>query len=220
MSNRNTERRATPRRPGRPSGNGNLQARLLLAARREFAEHGFRGTSVAAIARAAGVTPAMANYYFGSKRGLYRAMLEDTLAPMVERMRDYAERALTDDDPIASFVHAYMALLAARPAIPALLLRDVLGPGGEMRDELVSGFASRGAATLRQLIRDGIERGRLRADLDPDLAGLSLLSLAAFPFLAAPVARRVFAYDTGTQEVERLAEHTLELFYRGTAARP
>lgn len=206
------------RPPGRPNRDLELRARLLEAARAEFAAHGFRGASIQAIARAAGATPAMVHYYFGNKGGLYRAMLEHTLGPVLEKLQSEVARADATDDPIAAFVGAYMHQLAARPEIPALLLRDVLSPDAQMRDEFVERFAMRGGGIIKSLIRSGIEEGRLRADLDPDRAALSLLSMSAFPFLAAPVVERVFGQRRDRRSIEQLAAHTLAMFYRGAGA--
>lgn len=49
------------------------RARLLDAARRRFAEHGYSGTSVRSVAADAGVDPALIFRYFGSKDGLFVA---------------------------------------------------------------------------------------------------------------------------------------------------
>lgn len=209
---------SSSRRPGRPAGDSGVRARLLEAALSGFAEHGFRGASVRRIARAAGTTPAMAHYYFGDKRGLYRAMLEHTLEPLLAEVRSEAQRALEGGDPIARFVRACMGRLASAPEIAALLVRDVLAPGGEMRDEFVAGFARHGADAVRGIMRHEIGCGRLRRDLDPDLAALSLLSLCAFPFIAAPAASRVLEYTPDADHVEQLAAHTITLFFRGAEA--
>jgi AcrR family transcriptional regulator len=50
-----------------------VQAReaILDAAREQFAAQGFEGATMRAIARAAGVDPALVSYYFGSKSGLF-----------------------------------------------------------------------------------------------------------------------------------------------------
>lgn len=208
----------TGRSPGRPRGDSSVRDRLLEAARQGFAQHGFRGASVRRIAQAAGATPAMAHYYFGNKRDLYRAMLEHALEPLLTDVRSEAQRALEGGDPIARIVRAYMGRLAAAPEIAVLLARDVLAPGGETRDEFVTGFARQSADAVRGIIRHEIGCGRLRRDLDPELAALSLLSLCAFPFLAAPVASQTLDYRADPEHIERLAAHTITLFFRGTEA--
>ncbi|BBZ50973.1 TetR/AcrR family transcriptional regulator [Mycobacterium heidelbergense] len=59
--------------PGPRDERGVLAARILAAARGEFAEHGWAGTAIRAIARAADVDPALIYHYFGSKEGLLDA---------------------------------------------------------------------------------------------------------------------------------------------------
>ena len=63
-----------------------------------------RGFSPDAAAERHGVTPGMIAYYFGSKSGLYEAMLDATYQQLVERMRQALERPSTDGDPIARLV--------------------------------------------------------------------------------------------------------------------
>ncbi|MGJ5643390.1 TetR/AcrR family transcriptional regulator [Formosa sp. S-31] len=51
------------------------QIKILKTAEELFAEHGFDGTSVRLIAKAAGINIAMISYYFGSKEKLLEALL-------------------------------------------------------------------------------------------------------------------------------------------------
>ncbi|MEA1926612.1 MAG: TetR/AcrR family transcriptional regulator [Candidatus Auribacterota bacterium] len=50
--------------------------RILEAACRAFADHGFRETTIAAICHAAEANIASVNYYFGSKKNLYESVWE------------------------------------------------------------------------------------------------------------------------------------------------
>lgn len=59
--------------PGPRDERGVLAARIVAAARDEFAEHGWAGTTIRAIARAADVDPALVYHYFGSKEKLLDA---------------------------------------------------------------------------------------------------------------------------------------------------
>src|ERR1700759_1320075 len=70
------ERTGTGRRRGRRPGGANTRAQLLDAARAEFAERGYEGATVRAIADRAGVDPAMVNHFFGGKDGLFPASLD------------------------------------------------------------------------------------------------------------------------------------------------
>jgi AcrR family transcriptional regulator len=65
-----------PRRRGRRPGGGDTRAALLDAARTVFAERGYDGATVRAIAERAGVDPAMVNHWFGGKEPLFVAALD------------------------------------------------------------------------------------------------------------------------------------------------
>jgi AcrR family transcriptional regulator len=59
--------------PGPRDEKGVLAARILDAARGEFAQNGSAGTTIRAVARIADVDPALVYHYFGSKEGLLDA---------------------------------------------------------------------------------------------------------------------------------------------------
>ena len=96
---------------GRRLGAPDTRAEVLTAARSSFAEKGFRGTTIRAVASAAGVDPALVHHYFGSKDDLFVAALQipvdprEVLAPVVDAGPDGAgERLLRTflsvwDDP-------------------------------------------------------------------------------------------------------------------------
>lgn len=70
----------------RPVSNGSeTKARLLDAAEQLFAEHGFEGTSMRAVTRAAATSVSAANYHFGTKEGLVAAALVRRLEPLNRR---------------------------------------------------------------------------------------------------------------------------------------
>jgi AcrR family transcriptional regulator len=55
-----------------PERSENARSALLAAARKLFAERGFDGVSVKEVAQATGHNPALINYHFSGKEGLYR----------------------------------------------------------------------------------------------------------------------------------------------------
>lgn len=68
---------------GRRRGAPDTRAEILGAARRLFAERGFAGASVRAIASEAGVDPALVHHYFGPKDDLFITALELPVDPRV-----------------------------------------------------------------------------------------------------------------------------------------
>ena len=75
------------------------RADILAVARTEFVEHGLSGARVDAIAEKTRTTKRMIYYYFGSKEGLYKAVLQQSYADI---RATEAALALQDLDPMAA----------------------------------------------------------------------------------------------------------------------
>src|SRR3954447_7067397 len=68
-------------RRGRRPGSPDTRAAILSGARTLFAAHGYAGTSVRAVAAAAGVDAALVHHYFGTKDDLFLAALQVPIDP-------------------------------------------------------------------------------------------------------------------------------------------
>ncbi|WP_116213228.1 TetR family transcriptional regulator [Streptomyces olivoreticuli] len=78
-----------PKKRGRPArtdlgGGPGARERILTAARAEFAERGYDKASIRAIARGAGVDPALVHHYFGPKEQIFAAAIEVAFAPALQ----------------------------------------------------------------------------------------------------------------------------------------
>jgi AcrR family transcriptional regulator len=69
------------RRTGRRPGKQDTREAILAAAREAFAERGYDGASIRAIATSAGVDPALVHHYFGSKEQLFNATVRPPIDP-------------------------------------------------------------------------------------------------------------------------------------------
>jgi AcrR family transcriptional regulator len=68
-------------RTGRRPGGSGTRDDILQAARKLFAERGYAGATIRAIAQEAGVDGALIHHFFASKEGVFAAAIEDTFAP-------------------------------------------------------------------------------------------------------------------------------------------
>jgi len=98
------------------------QTRVLEAASTIFAAKGFRGTTVADICRQAGANIAAVNYYFGSKKKLYREAWRHAHFSVL--------KAFPPDGAVAAGATAELRL---RGRIRGLLQRALAGDGREFR---------------------------------------------------------------------------------------
>ncbi|BAV34403.1 TetR family transcriptional regulator [Sulfuricaulis limicola] len=217
-------RTAPRRRPGRPRGETHtesIRAALIKAARELFAQRDFKAASVREIAAAARVNPAMIHYHFGDKDGLYRAMLQETMGPVLQKVQELMNHA---SGRPASSIHdaleAVMTMLAHEPWVARLIVREVLAEEGPFRELFIREFAAKGGGRVPQLLEREMTHGRIRKDLDPTLGALSFMSMALFPFIALPVMEKVFGIRMTDAFTQRLIDHSTRLFYEGAGARP
>lgn len=114
---------ASPRR-GRRRGT-DTRDHILDAARRQFAEHGFEGTSLRQVARAAGVDPALIHHFFKGKDELFALSVELPADP------EQVLEGVADSDPgqRAELIVRAVLRLWESPAQPSLVafLRGTLG---------------------------------------------------------------------------------------------
>jgi AcrR family transcriptional regulator len=68
-------------RTGRRRGSPDTREAILSAARDTFADKGFDGASIRAIAAAAGCDPALVHHYFGTKEQLFLATVQAPINP-------------------------------------------------------------------------------------------------------------------------------------------
>lgn len=215
----NSGRKTTRRRPGRPEGAAHretVRADLLRAARELFTKRDFTATSVREIAAAARVNPAMIHYHFGDKEGLYRAMLQETLGPVLQKVQELLDRGdRQTQTSIHDALEAVMTMLAHEPWVARLIVREVLAEEGSFRELFIREFAAKGGGRLPALLEREIASGRVRKDLDPTLGALSFMSMALFPFIALPVAEKVFGIRMTDAFTRRLVDHSTRMFYEG-----
>jgi TetR/AcrR family transcriptional regulator len=211
----NSRRKSEPRKPGRPRAvEANQRERLLDAAVACFAADGVAATSLRSIALKAGVTPALVNYYFGSKEQLLDAFITERVSPVMQSLG--ASLVAAGDEPravLAAFVRGIHDLVERHPWWPALWVREVLNDKGVLRDVVPKVVAPQVTHLLAQKLGDAQKRGAISADLDPRLLVVSLVGLTMFPLAAEHLWRRIF--PAGDVDRAVLLRHTLALLDHG-----
>jgi AcrR family transcriptional regulator len=90
--------------------------RILKAAERLFAEHGYDGTSIRTIVAKARVNQAAINYHFAGKDGLYREVLRAAFRALTEHQLSHAQetQAMPREEALAAFVRHQLRPLLTR----------------------------------------------------------------------------------------------------------
>ncbi|RDI99711.1 TetR/AcrR family transcriptional regulator [Dyella solisilvae] len=211
-------RQSARRSPGRPGTDSpDLRPHLIEAALACFVRDGIAATSLRSIASEAGVTPALLNYYFGSKLALRDAVFEERLMPAVHALRAGIVDAGDDPQALAhGFVRGVYGLIEAYPWFPALWVREVLCEGGALRELLLSRIGPEVPQMLAKRFAMAQQRGQLNPSLDPRLLVVSMIGLTLFPAAGAPIWRQIFQADLG---IDALTNHALALLGHGMEPR-
>ena len=152
----------------------------------------------------------MVNYYFGSKQALLAQVMERSLEPLADAI---AQMRLSDAAPASAIARLLLDTLGAHPNLATLMVREVMLPGGVMRERFLERMAPRLGGSLPELLAREQAAGRVRPDLDPRITALLLLALAVFPFIGRGVAETGLgvSYDrAGLRELERHVAAMLE----------
>lgn len=124
--------------------------RILRAAERLFAEHGYDGVSVRQIGAAAKVQIALISYYFENKEGLYRAVFQRRIEPVSAQRRAALHQLLARVKPPATIADVLDAL--ARPWVE---LRD--RRGGQHYTRLIAREVGDPNEARRGIVKDMLD---------------------------------------------------------------
>lgn len=193
---------------------------LLTAGTELFAESGYDGVPVSAIAERAGVNKAMINYHFGGKRQLYRTIVHTTFAEFVARAERLAGSSGRAPDLLREVIGLIAGAATARnPHFAAMMLREALAGGRHLDEEMIA-YPLRVADAVRRIVERGVREGSFRP-VDPLLTHLSLVGSLLFFFATAPVRARLFAQAKVRAKVPEAAayvKHIQDLISHGLAA--
>jgi len=180
-------RKATSR-TGRRSGDSGSKAAILAAARLQFAEYGYDGTTIRGIAAAAGVDPALVHHFYGTKERLFAAATELPIVPS-----EAINAALASREPGRS--------LGTHMVSSALALWERADMRGAFQAMLRSALTSeQAAATLRDFIAEAILGPVASAAAGADAGNASYrASLVATQMLGLAVGRYVLGFGPVAQ---------------------
>jgi len=153
--------------------------RMIRAAGKLIARQGYSKTSLAQVGKEAGYTGGLVSHHFGSKEGLLRQLVahvsgrfySDQLEPVVEQKAGL--------DALCASARAYLEELVVREERMRtlyVLMGESLGPVSEI-NEVFAGLNQGFRANARRWIEEGVERGEIRSDVDPDIEAAVYLAL-------------------------------------------
>jgi AcrR family transcriptional regulator len=177
------------------------RALILAAAREEFGQLGYAGGRVERIARRAGVNKQLLFYYFGSKTGLFKAVLDAASHDIADATTGQEKSA-----PLERLRAVALQVFDAVHANGGLIRMGLLG--ASPHDAARSAWdepLKRLSETVRAAVSEGQGLGYVRDDVDPEIVARLVLATAV-GCLALP-----------DQDAARLRANVLDLIARALA---
>ena len=157
--------------PPRKSGARALAAQatrdsILRAATKVFARHGYAGGRIEQISKAAKSYDRMIYYYFGSKEGLFIAVLEE----MYRRFNEAESKLVLDADPpveaLCAVVRFMWGYYQKNPEFITLLNTENLHRGRHIaKSPRAREYSSQAVAVLADVLGRGARQGLFRRDV-------------------------------------------------------
>lgn len=163
--------------------------RILAAAESHFAALGLAGARTEEIATAAHANKAMLYYYFGDKRRLHRAVLENLLRQFRKGVLAPPRKGISPREKLFGYVEAYFDFLASHPNYPRLVQREAMEAGGKFLG-MVRAYFRPLVQALARTVEEGTVAGEFR-DVDPNQIALIILGMTTSYFAAAPILSQV-----------------------------
>ncbi len=160
---------------------------ILAVAKIHFAEQGYHGATLSKIAACARVSKANIFHHFGSKEGLYLAVLRDYCEQLSPFQEGQALTAATHAEQLQRFAQKHLENMLNEQGAIQLFLRELLSKDSLRKEVLAHRVLEDNFARLVQMVRRGQEAGEIRRNIDPAILAVVLLGADVFFFMARDV---------------------------------
>jgi AcrR family transcriptional regulator len=202
-----------------PTGNG--RERILQVALEEFSSNGFDGTSMAHIARRAGVTQPLVHYHFATKDALWRAAVDRVLG-LVNHSLEALRHDLEGKPPVEQLELIMRALVRFNASCPEFgrIVAYEGALGGERLQYLFEKQVDVPYRDVGEMLRAGAKEGWAKP-LPVEHVVISAVAAAAYFFVIKATVQQMYGLDVSDPDVvETHADTVVELFLHGLLARP
>jgi len=146
---------------------GEKRKRILDAAIRVFAEHGYHASRVGDIAEDAGVAHGLLYHYFASKEEVLRTIFVENWGQLIARFRAVEESDEPAEEKLEGIAKILLRTWRNDPALVTVMVREV-ARSHHLQGQVVE--VREAFAILERVIEEGQASGAFRRDVDARLA--------------------------------------------------
>ena len=186
---------------------------ILDAAAEEFAEKGFDGARVDAIAKRAGINKAMLYYRVGDKEELYRRVVLRGQAGFQTAILKAMESTSTAPETMASILKGITENAAENKLMPSIILRELAGNAKTFPEQGREGLKAF-LKTIRSMVTMGVEEGAFR-DIDSTALELMVTGAIFTHSLTREMRQKLNPNDPGPISTEQITESIKDILLHG-----
>ena len=194
---------------------GNERA-ILAAAESVFAEHGFGGATMAAIAARAGVPKPNIHYYFPTKQRLYRAVVERVLTAWLDAALSF-DISADASEALTAYIGAKMDLAREMPLSSQIWASEIMR-GAPVIQDFLDTTLTQWVRSRERVVRKWIAEGKLRP-IEPKFLFYMIWATTQH---YANAAHEIASLENGPLDdyaFERAKRQVVETILSGVAAR-
>ena len=205
------------------SDRSDKRERILLAAERIFARHGFFAARVSEIAKEAGVADGTIYLYFKSKDDLLISLFEQLMTQVNEALRAAVEKVNSPREQLRAFVKEYLQLVHDEPTAAEVLTIELRQSSKFMKEYENPQFADF-LRLLGGIIAAAQEAGELDSSIPAHVAARMIFGILDELALAWVLARQPLPAASGARpkkfDIVRAADWVVALVTKGLQTAP
>jgi len=191
------------------------RSNLIAIATQLFATKGFAAVSVRELTVAAQINVSAISYYFNGKEGLYQAVLEEQLSPILETLQAaQSQNSLSPTERLTFYADQIARIHAQRPFLARFIQSEIINPT-DYGGPIIESHLAQAFRFIDTALQDGIATGEFRAYLDCTYATISLAGILNFYFIARPLIRKLLPLAEHPHSEPQYTAHAFRVYLYG-----
>jgi len=178
---------------------------ILDVAEKIFSDVGYDGASTRMISGEAGVNMAMLNYYFGSKEGLFMAVIERRISSFQNLLQNIgSDDSMTTWAKVEKYIDMYVERVVNNNCFQKLPYQEMsVVKRGELGDRLTR-VILQNTSEVKKILKEGVDKGEFNKDIDIELVIAAIYGTKNFVINTPMVSSAMLGFDV--QEERSLEE--------------
>lgn len=182
---------------------------ILAAAKVVFSMRGYEAATIAEVAASAGTVEGNVYRYFETKRDLLATVISNWYEATIVELESETNQIKGARERLRFLIHYHILALKENPGLLGLIIREVR-THNDAYESIIGGLNRRYTGFLSQAIRDGIDEGVFRANIQ-----VPLVRDMIFGCIEHHTWRYISMANTADMDVESMTERLLSVIREG-----